>query len=57
MGGVRRLIVGGSEREVVVVYFLPAGGLEGPAEINEGNQNLDVLTIRCCIDTISKFCQ
>jgi len=57
MGEVRILIVGGSEGEVVIVCFLPAGGLEGLAEINEGIPDLDVLTIHCCVDTISKFCQ
>ena len=49
--------MGGSEREVVVVCFLPADGLREPAEISEGNSNLGGLTVCCCVDTISEFCQ
>lgn len=45
------------EREVVVVYFLPAGRLEDPAKINKGNSNLDEHTTCCCFDTISEFYQ
>jgi hypothetical protein len=52
----RRLIAGGSEREVVVVRFSLADRLEGPSEINE-DPNLDELTIRRRVDTISEFSQ
>lgn len=51
------MIVGGLEREVGVVRFLPAGRLEDPAEINEGDPNLDELTARCCVNTFPEFCQ
>lgn len=49
--------MGSSEREVVVVCFLLADRLGEPAEISEGNSNLGGLTVCCCVDTISEFCQ
>ena len=49
--------MGGLEREVVVVCFLPADRLGAPVEINRGKSNLGELTICCCVDTISEFCQ
>jgi len=54
---VKRLIVGDSEQEVAVVCSSPAGGLEGPIQVREGDSSLGELTACRCVDTISEFRQ
>ena len=49
--------MGDLEPGVAVVRFLPADGLEGPSEMNDGGLNLGKLTTCCSINTISELCQ